>query len=69
MTSEVAVGNTTVEANMLHFVAIHQEAAEAQSDQVLSDMKLYMKKRCGIEFLHAERKCTLLHPSTLAERL
>ena len=29
--------------------------AEGQSDIMVSDMEVWMKQRCGIEFLHAEK--------------
>jgi len=34
-------------------------AAEGQSDKLASDVEVWMKKRCVIEFLHAE-KMTLI---------
>ena len=30
-------------------------AAEGQSDRIVSDMEVYMKQRCVIKFLHAEK--------------
>lgn len=36
----------------LHFVAMQQKAAVEQSDTIASDMEVYMKRRCVIEFLH-----------------
>ncbi len=30
-------------------------AAEGQSDKTVSDMKVWMKQRCGIEFIHVEK--------------
>ena len=32
-----------------------QMAAEGQSDRMASDMEVYRKQRCGIEFLHAKK--------------
>ena len=31
-------------------------AAEGHSDKMASDMEVRMKQRCGIEFLHMERR-------------
>ena len=39
----------------LHVVAVWQMAAEGQSDKIVSNMKDYMKEKCVIEFLHAEK--------------
>ena len=39
----------------LHFVAMQQMAAEGQSDRMVSDVQVNMKKRCGIEFIHLEK--------------
>ena len=33
-------------------------AAEGQSDKMASDMEVCLKQRCGIEFLHAEKKAS-----------
>ena len=32
-----------------------QIAAEGQSDKMLPDIEVYLKQRCGIEFLHVEK--------------
>ena len=34
---------------------MQQLAAEGQSDRMVSDMEVWMKQRCGTEFLHAEK--------------
>ena len=34
---------------------MQQMAAEGQSDRMVSDVQVNMKKRCGIEFLHLEK--------------
>jgi len=34
-------------------------AAEGQSDRTVSDVKVLMKKRCIIEFLHAEKMASI----------
>ena len=34
-------------------------AAEGQSDKMMSDMKMHVKQRCVIEFLHVEKNCLL----------
>mgnify|MGYP001864562310 CR=1 FL=1 len=39
----------------LHVVAVGQMAAEGQSDTMVSDIVLHMKRRCEIEFLHVEK--------------
>jgi len=39
----------------LDFVAVRQMAAEGQSDKMVSDVEVFMKQRCGTEFLHAEK--------------
>ena len=38
-----------------HFAAVRQLAAEGQSDRMASDMEVWMKQRCGIEFIHVEK--------------
>ena len=57
--SGVDVGGMTVEAEPdsipLCFVAVWQMAAEGLSDKMASDMEVHMKKKCGTEFLHAEK--------------
>jgi len=53
----------------LHFVAMWQMAAEGQSDRMVSDMKVPIKKRCGIQFLHAEKNGSHWHSSMRAEWL
>jgi len=56
------VGDVAVEVEPSHqystfyFVATWQMAAEGQSDKVMSDMKVHMKKRCVTGFLHEEEK-------------
>ena len=40
---------------LLHFIAVQQMAAEGQSDIMVSHMKVRMKKKCGTDFLHAEK--------------
>jgi len=40
----------------LHVVAMQQMAAEGQSDKMAFDMDVHVKERCGIDFLHAEKK-------------
>lgn len=42
-------------------------AAEGQPDKMASDFEVHMKKRCGIEFFHAEKLHSLT--STLSEIL
>ena len=32
-------------------------AAERQTDRMQSDMEVYIKQRCGTEFLHEEKNC------------
>ena len=44
--------------NLLHFVAIRQMASERQSDNLMSDMEVHMKKSYVTEFLNAEENCT-----------
>jgi len=44
---------------LLHFVAVQQMAAEGQSDRTTSDMKLRLKLKCVVEFLHAEKLASL----------
>jgi len=39
----------------LHVVAMLKMAAEGQSDRLVSDMEVQMKKRCGIGFLPVEK--------------
>jgi hypothetical protein len=34
---------------------MRQTAAEEQSGKIVSDMHMYMKQKCVIEFLHVER--------------
>ena len=31
-------------------------AAEEQSDRMVSDVEVYMKQKCGMELLHAEKE-------------
>ena len=38
-----------------HVVAVWQTAVEGQSDRMVSDMEVWMKQRCGIEFIHVEK--------------
>ena len=45
---------------LLNFLAVGQMAAEGQSDKMTSDMEVHRKQRCGIEFLHMEKKRHLL---------
>ena len=53
----MAVG--TLPTNVpLHFIAVRQMAVEGQSDQMVSDMEMCMQKKCGIEFLQAEKNAT-----------
>jgi len=42
----------------LHFIAVRQMAVEGQSDQMVSDMEMCMQRKCGIEFLQAEKNAT-----------
>lgn len=61
LTSEAAVGMTVeVESSqtLLHFVAMWQMAAEGHSDKLVSHVEVHVKKRGGIEFLHAENSST-----------
>ena len=46
---------------------MRQMAAQGQSDKLVPDMEVQMKKTYGTEFLHAERNCNHLHSSVLAE--
>ena len=39
----------------LHLVAVLQMAAEWQPEKMASDIKVHMKQRCGIEFIHVEK--------------
>jgi len=50
----------------LHFAAVSHMTSEEQSDRMAPDVKVHMKQRRGIEFLHAEKK---LHSSKLPEHL
>lgn len=43
--------------------------AEGQLDKMVSDTKVHLKQRCGIEFLHAEKNGTCWHSPTFAECL
>ena len=57
----IDVGGITIEAQpsaniLLHVVAVWQVAAEGQSDRKVSNMEVCVKQRCGIYFLHAEKK-------------
>ena len=61
-------GGMTVEVQpscqyFIIFVAIRQMAAEAQTHKIKPNMKLDMKKRCIIEFLHEKK----LHPLTFVD--
>jgi len=38
----------------LHIVAMQLMVAEGQSDKVTSDIGVWMKSRCGCEFLHVK---------------
>ena len=38
-----------------HVVAVQQMAAEGQSDRMASDMEVWMKQMCLIEFLYEEK--------------
>lgn len=46
----IGADGTVVEAELSH------HTAEGQSDKMVSDMGVYMKQRCAIEFLHVEKK-------------
>ena len=39
----------------LHFVAVRQMAAEGQSDKIVSDVEVCMKKMGVTEFFHVEK--------------
>ena len=52
-TPEVDVGG--MGSMPLHFVAVQRMAAEGQPEKMASDMEVSMEKRCGAEFLHAEK--------------
>ena len=41
----------------------------SESDRMVSDMKVWMKQRNGIEFLRVEKSCSHWHSSTLTECL
>jgi len=60
VTSEVDVGDMAVEVEVSHQYAVTfcccvTDAAEGQSDKMVSDMEARMKQRCGTEFLHMEK--------------
>ena len=38
----------------LHFVAVRQMATEGQSDRMVPDMEVHMKRKCVTEFLWVE---------------
>ena len=40
---------------LLHVVSAWQMAAEGWSDTMVFDMEMWVKQRCGIEFLHVEK--------------
>ena len=44
-------------------------ATEGQSDQMASDLEVWMKQRGRTEFLHAEKNGTQCHSLMLAEHL
>ena len=59
--SEADVGGMAVEIepSSQYSVALVQIKAEGQSDRMASDMEVKMKEKCNIEFLQAEKNCTL----------
>ena len=58
--TEADVGGMKVEVepaqqNCIAFCCVWQMTAEGQSDKTVSDMEVWMKKRCVTEFLHVEK--------------
>ena len=52
--------------NLLHLVAMQQNASEGQSDKMVSDMEVHMKQKRGTEFLHVEKIAPIdIHQSLL----
>ena len=51
------------------WIFMQQMAEERQSGKTASVMEVWMKQRCGTEFLHVEKNSTHSHSSMLAECL
>ena len=42
--------------NLLLHVVVQQKAAEGRSDKMVSDMEVWVKQRCAVEFFHTGGK-------------
>ena len=60
MMTEAGVGRTAVEIEPARqysviFSCCLRDGSRGQYDKMISDMEVYIKQRCVIEFLHAEK--------------
>jgi len=68
MISEVVVDCKAIQveaSHQFHYILLPWD--RWQSDKMVSVKEVYMKQRCVIEFLPAEKNCTHWHSSSLAE--
>ena len=64
MTSEVDAGGMAVEVEHSHqyfitFCCCVTDGSSGQSVRMVSDMEAWIEQRCGMEFLHADKKALI----------